>query len=304
MLRCLLIILLLSGSLTAFSQEPVYGLYWQNPFLYNIAYTGAEHELVSVLTYRQQWLGLQDAPQSINLSLHSPVKNIFAVGLNVQQQQAALYKNQGVRLSLAYEIPLSTNTYLRTALAGQFISERYDLSSATDEQLEYLESRNYTTPQSRLHWQSGVYLLHQNWLEIGAALLNLTGNSGIEGEKSSLFDHYFVSARARRPLGSKLEISPGILVQKFQVQESRTEASALIYWNKAAWLGGGYRLGGGPLLFLGYKPLKNLSISYAYEMNPALALPIGSDTHEIQLKFNYQLPQKETKPTRRPRYEL
>lgn len=292
----------LSTKLTA--QEPIYGLYWQNPFLYNPAYTGAEHQVVSALTYRRQWLGVEGAPQSINFGLHSPVGKSLAAGLNVQQQQASQFIQQAARLSLAYEFSITEDTYLRAALAGNMLQQQINTDNATAEQLQYLSDNQLDRSGAKLQWQAGVYLLHHDWLEVGFSLLNLTGQNLGKDEGGQPTDNFFASARVRRPLGSKLEISPGLVVQKFRAGELRTEASALLYWNRKGWLGGGYRLDAGPLMLFGLKLSDNFVLGYAYEFNAQLNQAFGQDTHEVQVKYTFKLPQKVKIPVRRPRFEL
>ena len=64
--------------------DALYSQYMFNQFTINPAYAGSRDALSAVLLYRTQWVGLEGAPNTVNLSAHSPfqAKNM-ALGVNV-----------------------------------------------------------------------------------------------------------------------------------------------------------------------------------------------------------------------------
>ncbi len=70
---------------SAFSQQDaLYSQYMFNQFTINPAYAGTRNSMSGVLLYRSQWVGMSDAPKTVNLSIHSPFRGKkMALGFNL-----------------------------------------------------------------------------------------------------------------------------------------------------------------------------------------------------------------------------
>ena len=64
-------------------QDPHYTQYMYNMNVVNPAYAGSKENISMGLLYRKQWVGIDGAPQSGTLSLHSPVGKNVGLGLSV-----------------------------------------------------------------------------------------------------------------------------------------------------------------------------------------------------------------------------
>src|SRR5262245_55918281 len=65
-------------------QDPQYSLYQFNQMILNPAYAGSRDGFSAVASNRQQWVGLNDAPRTTAVSLHTPIlKKNLGVGLTV-----------------------------------------------------------------------------------------------------------------------------------------------------------------------------------------------------------------------------
>ncbi|HCQ76363.1 MAG TPA: hypothetical protein DIV44_06090, partial [Leeuwenhoekiella sp.] len=76
----LLMVFLLSYSLGIAQQDPQYTQYMYNPLVINPAYAGNRGVTSILLLHRSQWVGLDGAPSTQNLSVHSPI-GLGKVGL-------------------------------------------------------------------------------------------------------------------------------------------------------------------------------------------------------------------------------
>ena len=85
--------------------DALYSQYMFNQFTVNPAYAGSRDALSSVLLYRNQWTGVQDAPKTINFSAHTPfhMKNT-ALGVNVMMDQIGPTTIQSLQGTYAYHI--------------------------------------------------------------------------------------------------------------------------------------------------------------------------------------------------------
>jgi type IX secretion system PorP/SprF family membrane protein len=116
---------------------PVYSQYLQNGLLINPAYAGSRGALSGFLSYRMQWMGIQDAPKFQSLSLHTPMKNDrVSLGLMAQFMQFGFTRSQSIYASYAYQIRVG-NGKLSFGLKGGFDRSNTDytgilLSTSSD----------------------------------------------------------------------------------------------------------------------------------------------------------------------------
>ena len=77
----LVLLFVLLISLSGYSQQdPQYTQYMYNPLVINPAYAGNRGVTSILLLHRSQWVGLDGAPSTQNLSVHSPI-GLGKVGL-------------------------------------------------------------------------------------------------------------------------------------------------------------------------------------------------------------------------------
>ena len=75
-LTVVLVLLVGLSSNEAYSQQdPQYSMYMFNPLSSNPAYAGSRDALSVTLLGRKQWVGIDGAPETGSLTLHSPLKN-------------------------------------------------------------------------------------------------------------------------------------------------------------------------------------------------------------------------------------
>lgn len=88
-------------------QDPAYNMYVFNGLFINPAYAGS-HEVVSLMgIYRQQWVGLDGAPSTGNISVHMPLKREqYALGAIVSNDKIGLGNTFSFTPSFAYRIKI------------------------------------------------------------------------------------------------------------------------------------------------------------------------------------------------------
>jgi type IX secretion system PorP/SprF family membrane protein len=108
MKKILIIVALLGGMWSAKAQQdPAYSMYVFNGLFINPAYAGS-HEVVSLMAiYRQQWVGLDGAPSTGNISFHMPMRREqYAIGAIVSNDKIGLGNTFSFTPSFAYRIKI------------------------------------------------------------------------------------------------------------------------------------------------------------------------------------------------------
>ena len=94
----LVTILNLNSLYTSAQSDALYSQYMFNQFTINPAYAGSRDALSTVLLYRSQWTGLEDAPKTVNVSAHSPFhRKNMALGVNFMMDELGPTKVQSVQ---------------------------------------------------------------------------------------------------------------------------------------------------------------------------------------------------------------
>lgn len=126
------------GSL--FAQEyPVYNQYHFNYYLANPAVAGANDCHYFMLTHKQQWTGISDAPYTTTVSYQGRFKHNIGLGMYIYNDKNGYSKQQAGQLSFAYHIPMDAgNRYIKKSSHERQLSfaasiKLYDYSFDADE---------------------------------------------------------------------------------------------------------------------------------------------------------------------------
>jgi Type IX secretion system membrane protein PorP/SprF len=84
--------LFVAGSKAFAQQDPLYGLYLNNPLVINPAYTGIDNNLAAFTSCRNQWPGFDVAMKTLSHQSTSPKKHHLYMGSNdVVRQPTCFY---------------------------------------------------------------------------------------------------------------------------------------------------------------------------------------------------------------------
>ena len=114
-----LLILMLTCFVTSYAQQDAqYTQYMYNTLSINPAYAGSRGVLSITALHRSQWIGLDGAPTTQTLNLHSPVGKRVGVGLSVVSDEIGNRTRQETYFdgSVSYTIPLSGSRKLSFGL--------------------------------------------------------------------------------------------------------------------------------------------------------------------------------------------
>lgn len=97
--------LFLSALTASAQQDPEYNMYMFNGLFINPAYAGSKDVISLVGIYRHQWDGIEGAPRTANISVHSPLKKEqYALGLTVANDRLGLTNQFSVTGAFAYRL--------------------------------------------------------------------------------------------------------------------------------------------------------------------------------------------------------
>ena len=118
-LACMVLLLLVSGLGLRAQQDAQYTQYMYNTVSVNPAYAGSRGNLSIAALHRSQWLGLDGAPKTQTLNLHSPIGyGGVGLGLSVVNDQIGPTSETYFDADFSYTIQLASEKRLSFGLKG------------------------------------------------------------------------------------------------------------------------------------------------------------------------------------------
>jgi type IX secretion system PorP/SprF family membrane protein len=277
--------------LFAYAQQlPTFSHYYINPYVYNPALAGVNGYNEVYLTHRRQWMGVEGAPVTSDLSVHLPRKGKMAYGFRVSNYSRGLLSTTSGVFTVAYTAKLADDQYLRAGLSGGLGTNGIDLEKVeniSDPALSNIRNRGMF-----FDGNAGVSYQYKK-LTIGASLPKLFQRNVVQTNlrnqlEVKRLDHYLFSA------GYKFDFSQGSIVFEpqivYQIADgipSQLEVLGTVYFYDKFWAGAAYRHNNGPSAFAGIKLSDKLRFSYVYEMGPSKISGYSGGSHEIMLSMRF-----------------
>ncbi len=307
-MRRILIIGLLSSCLHSPGQFlPFYDQSHFHEFIKNPAITGSELYAVVNLSYRKQWWGVQNAPNtqlfSANLRLgkfnfYNPKMMLNKNRFRAQEQSglgAAFFHDQngplettGMLLSYAYHIPFDINT-LSFGLAGTLVDYQIDYTllnpeDPDDEALMQIKPNSYL-----INANAGIYFYSEHYF-LGLSVTELLPARRLDGDyyNHSRPNFYFTG-------GYRFRIVPGFLYEPtFEMRKTSRrdfyfDINSKFYFGNAHWAGLTIRSDGTAGMYFGLNVRKYLYICYMYEYSFGEIQQAYNNTHTFMLGQNIGL---------------
>lgn len=292
----------------AFGQDipPVYSQFYMNPTVYNPAFAGSDGYTSLYLVHRRQWIGIEGAPLTSTLSMHTPFSRTTAAGMLISHDKAGILQNINAEAQFAYIIPFGDEHNFRMGLAAGMSRLSLDLSEATPEQRAYLANR----PANQNHFRAKFGInYHYKKFNIGLSSNSLFQNSPLSGGDAEFglapLQDIVVNAIYYIPLiPDQLHIEPYAIYQRF-ASFQRSEGGLLFYFKNNFWTGASYRSDYGITGLFGLSLKETIRIAYAYEFGNTAVAGFMIPSHEIQIALKLGKERSFVKEViRKPRFEF
>jgi len=150
-------------------QDPMYTQYFFNPLTVNSGYAGTRDALNATLLVREQWLGIEGAPQTQTLSLHSPLRNnALALGGTIIRDKVGPTSSMGVFGDFSYRIDVSDNSRLAFGLKAGVNFLSADLAELANTEAGDISFGQNLTAQPLPNFGASLYLWGDKYF-IGAS---------------------------------------------------------------------------------------------------------------------------------------
>jgi len=273
--------------------------YMYNEFSFNPAVAGTKNFAPLTFSFRRQWMGINEAPVTQNLSFHSFVGKNSGAGVQLYNDVSGPTRRTGLSGTFSYAIKTSDATKLSFGLSAsvtQFMMDRDKMNTEIPDDIAVL---NNTFNQLLPDFNFGVYWYGERHY-IGVSGYNLMQS------KDDLFDFstnvintldrtIFAHGGYLFPVGDKFGIEPGFMTRYMFNAPFSMDANLKVVYSDAYWIGASYRLQDAVSIMIG-ADLGVLEFGYSYDLGLSKMATYNSGSHEIFLTAKLNKGTKERSP--------
>lgn len=181
MKKVLTLIVAFSLSFTYLSaqQDAEYSMYMFNGLYLNPAYAGSQDVISATALYRHQWVGIEGAPRSGSIAIHSPFKrDQYALGGVFSFDRLGKDQTYSFYLDYAYKLRFKKGLKLSFGIqaGGQYYKNNLTESVINTTDLAFANNRSLFLPNVGF----GVYLYNKKFY-VGASVPHILNMSLGEG---------------------------------------------------------------------------------------------------------------------------
>ena len=308
---------------TQAQQKPHYTQYILNQYILNPALTGIENYTDIRVSHRHQWVGVQDAPVTTYLTVHTPINKTdyhttatsFDVpgenprGKRYWEEYTAPEPHHGIGMQIindrtgplnyfsaygtyAYHIALS----VRTSLAAGFGAGLTQISLNSSKlnfgtvQVDPAVYNNGVINTIKPDFMAGLYLYSADYFlgvsaqQIIPQKVSFSDNT-VKTSEGKLVPHVFATAGYRFLIGEDWNLIPSVMVKYVQPLPTQIDINAKLQYLDKAWIGASYRYEDGFAGMVGMHIGGKFNIGYAYDYTTSGLNIVSKGSHEIIVGF-------------------
>lgn len=279
----------LIGTSTYGQQEPQYTQYMYNPTVINPAYAGSKGYTSIYGLYRTQWVGLEGAPKTANISMNKPIEGSkLGYGVSVLSDKIGVSDETQISVDLAYTLFLQNDSRLAFGLkaSGNFLNIDYTKLNQYNPGEQALQ--NNITNQFSPNIGVGFYYYNKKSY-LGASVPMLLNTEKYDDmNKAQVNQRYHVYLMGGRvyDLSYNLKFKPAFVSKIVAGAPLQLDVSTNFMFNEKFIIGAAYRWSASVSMLAGFQLNDNLFIGYGYDAETTRLSNYNSGSHEIFLQFD------------------
>jgi type IX secretion system PorP/SprF family membrane protein len=298
----IILVFLLSYQMQA-QQDPQYTQYMYNMNVVNPAYAGSYEGVAIGLLYRSQWVGLEGAPKTGTLALHSPVGKRVGLGMSLINDEIGPVRETNAYADFSYTLPMGADNKLAFGVKAGATFHKIGISEVDIDVIDagdpfFAENINEVTPNVG----AGVYFYKPNRYYLSVSVPNILNATHLDANGTKIgseTQHLFAAVGYVFDLSENFKLKPhGLLKTAFTAPLS-FDVNANLFMYDFVEVGVGYRLEDSFSGMINFMLTPNLRVGYAYDSIQSDLNYATSSSHEVFINFDIAFPRR---VSRSPRY--
>jgi type IX secretion system PorP/SprF family membrane protein len=284
-------ILMMWGLLGFSQQDPMYTQYMFNTLSVNPAYAGSRDALSVLALYRTQWLGMNGAPVTQTLTVHSPFyKKNMGLGLSLLNDRIGSTNQTQVFVDYSYLVKLGDRSKLRFGLKGGFSIFQSDVASLNSKESADQTVFNY---KGKILPNIGIGVFYYGnkgylGLSVPKILTNyVTGTNDVE--IGVVRRHFFLVGGYVMDLNKNIKFKPSFMLRMVSGAPLSLDLSGIFYFYDKLGVGLAMRREDSFSGLIHYYFSPSFYLGYAYDFTRTELRQYSNGTHEFMLGYDFRL---------------
>ena len=281
-------------SVTHAQQDPMYTMYMWNTLSVNPGYAGSADLFTVTGLAREQWVGLDGAPSTQTLTLHTPLNNnALGVGLSAVHDEVGPVNNTLLFGDFAYRIRVTQNARLAFGLKAGVDLFQADLTSVPGTDIGDPLFQQNVGSSAKPNFGFGLYYWsNRGYLGISAPKLmqhSLLGVNDGNGNVNVITQkrHYFLIGGYVFKLNRELKLKPSTLIRYQIASGVQADLNANLIIKDRIWTGISYRTMDALVGSFEVVPTSQWRLGYAYDLGLSDLTPYHRGTHELTVQYEF-----------------
>lgn len=280
---------------------PLSDHYFFNTLVINPAFAGCNDALSGTISYRNQWVGLEDAPKSCMVSVHKPIINDrMGLGLLIMNSSIGISKENSFMGNYAYRLELREGI-LSLGLGFGVTVYGIAWNDLKPSDLNDIQLMKNPTSTVLPNFSLGAYYYTKKYF-IGFSMPMFlshepdksTGKFKIGNNFSG--SNYFLTGGYEIGIGPNVKLLPSMLIKYHPNNPVQVDFNAQVNLKDQIWLGLGYRNNHVLVGMLQCNLTYQLRIAYSYNFTMGSIGKYVDGSHEIGLNYILKYSRKVTGP--------
>jgi type IX secretion system PorP/SprF family membrane protein len=284
-------------------QDAQYTQYMYNTMSVNPAYAGSREVFSATALHRSQWVGLEGAPTTQTLTVHSPVGKNEKVGLGVSIVNDKIGPTQETYLDIdfSYNVPMSDSgtLYFGLKAGGHLLDVNYNKLNPYNSGDALLQNNieNKFSPNIGV----GLYYRQADRWYLGLSAPNLLETKHFDNEQLSVarerINLYLIGGYVF-DLSSDFKFKPAVLFKAVSGAPLQADITANFIYNEKLTLGAAYRWSAAFSGLIGYQVSEQIMLGFAYdrEVTDLGNATFNNGSFEVFLRFELSRLKKALSP--------
>lgn len=289
----------ISGLNALAQQDPQFTQYMYNTTAINPAYAGSRGNLSFFGQYRTQWVGLEGAPKTANISMNTPLGHSrLGLGASFRNETIGAMTDNTFEVDLSYTIDVSYRYKLAFGVkaSGNLLDVKYSELNIFERPQNYPDIKSKFTPNIG----AGLYLYDEKSY-IGLSVPHILSTDRYDDNDFLTVEqkaHFYLMGGYVFEINHNFKLKPAFLAKAVAGAPLQMDLTANALFMDKFTLGAAYRWNGAVSGLAGFQINESLFIGYSYDAETTKLKNYNSGSHEFLLRFELFNHQKKTNTPR------
>jgi len=256
-------------------------------YITNPAAAGSYDYSPIAMSFRQQWVGFNEAPKTQMITGHMNIQKHHGVGIKIYNDVVGPLSRISIQGTYAYHVEIDRKQRLSFGLSFMANQHKLDATSFNLESTTDQTLNNAILKSTNIDADFGMYYYSEDYYA-GISIPQLFQNKYTFGDNIDKLNkqirHYYLSGGYKFEINREYKIEPSFLMKAAKNAPTQFELTTRLHYDDMLWGGITWRVKDAVSVMAGIV-YENFVFGYAFDFNTTNIRNYSSGTHEIYIAY-------------------